>query len=67
MQYASCLAKVWPDYVIFPILFQVWSKILSPISNQALHSTLKTWQEQQTKENAFGLCDIQSVLLKGVF
>ena len=48
--YASCLAKVWPNYVIFPILFQVWSKTLSPISNRAVHSTFKTCRGQLPKK-----------------
>ena len=45
--------------------FQAWFKILSPISNQALHSNLKIWWEQlSTQENAFGLCVTESLLLK---
>ena len=50
LQYASYLAKFWPNYVIFTILFRAWSKILSPISNQVLHSSLKTWWEKLPKK-----------------
>ena len=49
-------------YVIFPTLFQVWSKILFPISNQALHPTLKAWWEQLPKKMLLGC-----VILKVVF
>ena len=59
-----CLAKFWPTYVIFTILFRAWSKIQSSISNQALHSTLKTWWEKLPKKMPSG-CVTQSVLLGG--
>ena len=65
IQYASCLAKVWPNYVIFPILFQVWSKILSPISNQVLHSTFKTWREQLPKKMLLGCLILKLYFLRG--
>ena len=66
LQYASCLAKSWPNYVIFTTLFQAWSKVLSSISNLvglALHS--QNMMRAATQENAFGLCVTQSVLLNG--
>ena len=62
LRYVSCLAKFWPTYVIFTILFRAWSKILSPISNQVLHSTLKTWWEKLPKKMLSGC-----VLLKVYF
>ena len=61
LQYGSYLA-FWPTYVIFTILFRAWSKILSPISNQVLHSTLKTWWEKLPKKMLSGC-----VLLKVYF
>ena len=65
-QYASCLAKFWPNYVIFTILFQAWSKVLSPISNLAgLALQSQNMMRAATQENAFGLCVTQSVLLNG--
>ena len=65
LQYVSCLAKFWPTYVIFTILFRVWSKILSPISNLVLHSTRKTWWEKLPKKMLSGCVLLQSVLLRG--
>ena len=60
-QYASCLAKFWPNYVIFTILFQAWSRVLSPISNLAgLALQSQNMMRAATQENAFGLCVTQS-------
>ena len=65
-QYASCFTKFWPNYVIFTILFQAWSKVLSPISNLAgLALQSQNMMRAATQENAFGLCVTQSVLLNG--
>ena len=59
------LPKFDQTYVIFPNLFQVWSKILSPISNQAMALHFQNMMRAATQVNAFGLCNTQSVLIKG--
>ena len=55
----------WPICVICTILFQAWSKVLSPISNLAgLALQSQNMMRAATQENAFGLCVTQRVLLK---
>ena len=65
-QCASCLAKFWPNYVIFTILFQSWSKVLSPVSNLAdLALQSQNMMSAVTQENAFGLCVVKVYSLTG--
>ena len=66
LQYVSCLAKFWPTYVIFTILFRAWSKILSPIWNQVLHSTLKAWWEKLPKKMLSGCVLLKVFFLGGI-
>ena len=71
--YLQKISSGWPYIMFLPcqiltnlcdftILFRAWSKIQSSISNQVLHSTLKTWREKLPKKMQSGC-----VLLKVYF